>query len=201
MSWAIANAQDMLKLIGFDPGPIDCILGPRTRAAAKAFQASRGITVDGIPGPVTGRHLLAAVLLPLLPQEPPPLALLAQASLETGQGLRIIRTPDNVCSWNIFNVKGSYKGKSVPTRTWEVVDGKVVPVVARFRLYPSPAEAVQDYLELVQRPHYARAWACRGDSLAYITALHAAGYATDPAYVAKVGREAVAIREALRVPS
>lgn len=45
--------QTQLKKLGFDPGPIDGILGEKgsqTRTATANFQRSRGLTVDGIPG-------------------------------------------------------------------------------------------------------------------------------------------------------
>jgi hypothetical protein len=42
--------QDRLRVAGFDPGPIDGVLGPRTRAALTAFQRTRGLVADGLPG-------------------------------------------------------------------------------------------------------------------------------------------------------
>ena len=45
--------QQALKSAGFDPGPIDGIRGSKTIAAIKAFQASKGLVVDGIVGSKT----------------------------------------------------------------------------------------------------------------------------------------------------
>jgi uncharacterized protein (TIGR02594 family) len=45
--------QQALFARGFDPGPIDGVMGRRTIAAIKAFQAQAGLVVDGIAGPVT----------------------------------------------------------------------------------------------------------------------------------------------------
>lgn len=45
--------QDKLRAAGFDPGPSDGIYGPRTASAVRAFQRSRGLTVDGVAGPDT----------------------------------------------------------------------------------------------------------------------------------------------------
>ena len=49
----IRAMQEALRLQGFDPGPIDGILGRRTSAAIRAFQSDRGLVVDGIVGPIT----------------------------------------------------------------------------------------------------------------------------------------------------
>lgn len=45
--------QHMLKQAGFDPGPIDGWFGPVTERAVRAFQQTRGLTVDGAAGPET----------------------------------------------------------------------------------------------------------------------------------------------------
>lgn len=45
--------QTALLKAGFDPGPIDGLVGDQTRAAISAFQAARFITVDGVAGPAT----------------------------------------------------------------------------------------------------------------------------------------------------
>lgn len=50
---SVRQYQQALKAAGFDPGPIDGIKGPRTIAAIRAFQRSRGLVVDGIVGPKT----------------------------------------------------------------------------------------------------------------------------------------------------
>lgn len=49
--------QSALAVLGYDPGPLDGKDGPKTRAAVKAFQADRGLTVDGAVGPQTQRAL------------------------------------------------------------------------------------------------------------------------------------------------
>ncbi len=50
---AVAQVQRQLKSVGFNPGPIDGIFGPRTRAAVIAFQKHAHIAVDGVVGPQT----------------------------------------------------------------------------------------------------------------------------------------------------
>ena len=65
--WAVRVLQQQLKALGFDPGPIDGIFGPRTEAAVKAFQRAVGIAVDGVVGPVTWSHLKARKSTPSAP--------------------------------------------------------------------------------------------------------------------------------------
>lgn len=57
---SVASFQQQLAQRGFDPGPIDGINGPRTKAAVKAFQEANGLKVDGIVGPKTRAALETA---------------------------------------------------------------------------------------------------------------------------------------------
>lgn len=50
----IAQAQTLLRTLGFDPGPADGKIGPKTREAIKAFQRDAGL-------PVTGRVSLSLI--------------------------------------------------------------------------------------------------------------------------------------------
>lgn len=50
---SVREIQQALAAAGFNPGPIDGVMGPKTRAAIKAFQQARGLTVDGVVGPQT----------------------------------------------------------------------------------------------------------------------------------------------------
>lgn len=43
----VEAVQRMLAGLGFDPGPIDGLMGPRTRTAVRAFQQSRGSAATG----------------------------------------------------------------------------------------------------------------------------------------------------------
>lgn len=58
---AVMEIQALLRKIGYDPGPIDGIFGPRTQQAVMQFQRDNGLVADGIIGPNTYR-----VLQPLL---------------------------------------------------------------------------------------------------------------------------------------
>jgi GH24 family phage-related lysozyme (muramidase) len=55
------DLQRALGRLGFDVGPHDGILGPRTRLAVKAFQETHGLTPDGVFGPKTRATLELAV--------------------------------------------------------------------------------------------------------------------------------------------
>jgi peptidoglycan hydrolase-like protein with peptidoglycan-binding domain len=57
----LAGVQTALGHLGYDPGDIDGLDGPNTRAAVKTFQEATGVGVDGIAGPVTKKALKAAL--------------------------------------------------------------------------------------------------------------------------------------------
>ena len=50
---SVMDIQTYLSCNGFSPGPIDGVAGGRTTAAIKTFQASVGLTADGVVGPAT----------------------------------------------------------------------------------------------------------------------------------------------------
>lgn len=50
--------QTLLKEKGFYDGEIDGVIGSKTRLAVKQFQASAGLTVDGVPGETTLQALM-----------------------------------------------------------------------------------------------------------------------------------------------
>lgn len=49
--------QARLNNLGYVCGSIDGVIGPLTRAAVRSFQEDNGLTVDGIPGPLTQQKL------------------------------------------------------------------------------------------------------------------------------------------------
>lgn len=53
----VSDIQHALMIRGFDPGVIDGFWGRRTAKAVRLFQQSRGITPDGVVGPVTAKAL------------------------------------------------------------------------------------------------------------------------------------------------
>lgn len=50
---AVTKLQRALSSVGFDPGTVDGIFGKNTEAAVKSFQSRRGLTADGLVGPLT----------------------------------------------------------------------------------------------------------------------------------------------------
>ena len=49
----VRSVQQALKDKGFDPGPVDGVNGPETRAALKKYQSQQNLTADGRLGPKT----------------------------------------------------------------------------------------------------------------------------------------------------
>lgn len=62
MMITVRDVQQRLADLGFNPGAIDGIRGKRTIVAVRKFQASRGLTVDGIVGRQTLASLFPTVL-------------------------------------------------------------------------------------------------------------------------------------------
>ena len=110
-----------------------------------------------------------------------PVAILAQAALETGWGQH---TPGN----NVFGVKagGSWSGSTVQTLTREFQNGVSTVGAAAFRAYQNVADSVDNYATLLSRPRYQSARGQGHDISAFASALQRSGYATDPDYAAKI---------------
>ncbi len=62
--WRLGQAQERLKAAGLNPGPIDGVLGPQTRAALRRYQASQGLPATGALDAATQQALLR-------PESPP----------------------------------------------------------------------------------------------------------------------------------
>lgn len=125
--------------------------------------------------------------------------ILGQAGLESGWGAREIRRADGSTTYNLFGIKAGsgWRGAVVEAPTVEYVGGRAERRIERFRAYGSYAEAFADYARLLATsPRYAEALAARGEPERFAQAIARAGYATDPAYGAKLAR---AIRIAQRL--
>ncbi len=46
-SSSVAQAQTALSKLGYRPGPVDGIMGPKTRSAIEEYQFDKGLSVDG----------------------------------------------------------------------------------------------------------------------------------------------------------
>ncbi|MBN8775551.1 MAG: flagellar assembly peptidoglycan hydrolase FlgJ [Thiomonas sp.] len=110
-----------------------------------------------------------------------PVAILAQAALETGWGQH---APGN----NVFGVKAGsgWAGGTVQTLTREFQNGVASMGTAAFRAYQNVAESVDNYAALLSRPRYQSARGQGNDISAFANALQRSGYATDPDYAAKL---------------
>lgn len=93
---AVKELQQLLKQLGFYKSNVDGKFGPVTEAAVKAFQKSRGLTVDGWAGPQTMSALRKAAAAP----PPSSGSTLQQGS--TGNGVREVQL--------ILTKLGHYKG-------------------------------------------------------------------------------------------
>jgi flagellar protein FlgJ len=117
--------------------------------------------------------------------------MIGQAAHESGWGRREIRHADGSPSNNLFGIKAGadWKGPVAEAVTTEVVDGRTVKGVARFRAYASPAESFADYARLMKdSPRYQPVLAQAQDAGSFAAGLQRAGYATDPAYAEKLTR-------------
>lgn len=114
--------------------------------------------------------------------------ILAQAALESGWGQRQILTREGKPSFNVFGIKagGSWQGKTTDIMTTEYENGEAKKVNAKFRVYDSYSEALQDYVNLLSNnPRYAAVTSASSPEQG-ARALQAAGYATDPKYAQKL---------------
>ena len=117
--------------------------------------------------------------------------MLGQAGHETGWGKSEIKTADGGTSFNLFGIKAGagWQGKVAEVTTTEYQNGVARKTVARFRAYDSYEASFKDYARLLtQSPRYAKVSQQTGSVQAFATGLQRAGYATDPAYAAKLSR-------------
>lgn len=118
-----------------------------------------------------------------------PLALVAQAALETGWGQRMFKAVDGRESFNLFGIKAQpeWQGDVAVVDTLEYRQGIARQEKAKFRVYDSLQAGLQDYVDFIrQQPRYQDAVAVSHDTANYFQQLQAAGYATDPNYAQKI---------------
>jgi flagellar protein FlgJ len=117
--------------------------------------------------------------------------ILGQAALESGWGRSEIRGADGAASHNLFGVKAGtgWTGRTVSVMTTEYINGQPHKQVEKFRAYDSYAEGFSDYARLIaNNPRYAAAVRPGNDAAGFAQGLARGGYATDPAYAAKLTR-------------
>jgi flagellar protein FlgJ len=115
----------------------------------------------------------------------------AHAALESGWGRRPLRNNDGSSTHNLFGIKagGAWRGAVADAATTEYVGGAALKTSARFRAYPDQASAFRDYAQmLIDNPRFRGALGAGSDAGAFAGALAKGGYATDPAYAAKLSR-------------
>ena len=117
------------------------------------------------------------------PYNLPPSAVIAQAALESGWGKYTIG------EYNLFGRKAVSGDNYEVVETEEYIEGEVVTICDRFKLYDSLLEAIDDWCILItQEPVYLPAWGiwcATGDVEQFVYALGPV-YATDPEYAQKV---------------
>ena len=183
-------------------------IAPAKAAGVASVPGSNGAVVDSAPDAADGRggrttskvsglvqrfratmgsHAEEAARLTGLPSS----FILGQAALESGWGSRQIAAADGTPSHNLFGIKAGpgWKGKVVETTTTEYVQGVPQKKVARFRAYDSYADAFRDYASLLTRSSRYERVLSQGQTLdGFTQGMQKAGYASDPAYAAKLAR-------------
>jgi len=121
----------------------------------------------------------------------------AHAALESGWGQRPLKHADGSSTNNLFGIKAgsAWQGDALDAATTEYVGGAAVKTSARFRAYPDQASAFRDYAQMLSdNPRFRGALGTGSDAQAFAAGLARGGYATDPAYAAKLSRLAAKLQ-------
>lgn len=116
--------------------------------------------------------------------------MIAQALIESGWGTSGLASSPN---YNLFGIKGSYKGTAVNMATQEDDGtGSLYSINSDFKKYPSYKESLEDYVSLLRggvsgNPQiYAGTWKSNTSSYKDATAFLTGRYATDTTYADKL---------------
>jgi flagellar protein FlgJ len=121
----------------------------------------------------------------------------AHAALESGWGQRPLLQAEGASTHNLFGIKAGahWQGAVSDNATTEYEQGTAVRKTERFRSYPDQAAAFRDYAQmLLDNPRYAAALGTGSDASAFAQGLAKGGYATDPAYAAKLSKLAARLQ-------
>lgn len=116
--------------------------------------------------------------------------MVAQAMVESGWGTSGLASEPN---YNLFGIKGDYKGSSVNMGTQEDDGtGSLYSISSNFRKYPSYKESLEDYVSLLRggtsgnSQMYAGTWKSNTSSYKDATKYLTGRYATDTTYADKL---------------
>ena len=206
MGTEMLDSQWASKMAGLPGGLSDVI----ARQLERQMGIAQGVTAKPVtanPAPVDPLHADAPVALPQKAAAAfiqahtdaaaaaekatgiPARFMIAQAAHETGWGRKEIRNSDGSNSYNLFGIKAgpNWKGATTDITTTEYIGGKAHKVTQTFRAYSSFAESFADYASTMKNsPRYAAVVASGADANGFARGLQKAGYATDPAYAAKL---------------
>ncbi len=175
--------------------PAPAVGGPVSAAARAAAPPESGGAIAGTPSATAQQQgAFARSIWPDAQRAAhqlgvTPVALVAQAALETNWGRDIPQSARGQSSNNLFGIKAGagWSGASVGSPTREYVDGTPTATEAQFRAYGSCGQCFHDYAALLARnPRYSAALGTGNDVGAFAAALQRGGYATDPNYARKL---------------
>ncbi|MGM0169310.1 hypothetical protein IGI39_003626 [Enterococcus sp. AZ135] len=116
--------------------------------------------------------------------------MIAQAILESASGTSQLAQAPN---YNLFGIKGSYKGKSATFNTQEDTGGgNMTTIQAAFRAYENYEESFEDYAKLMKEglsgnsTFYSGAWKSNAETYEDATKFLTGKYATDTSYNQKL---------------
>ena len=126
----IEDLQHALRELGYEPGPIDGILGTRTRAAIRAFQIDRGLPVTG----EVSDNLRTSIALALVPAtgEASDLRISIALALLSDQS----HTPISSSPPRALERKSTGSGFRITTRGHVLTNAHVVRECAEVRIPP-----------------------------------------------------------------
>jgi flagellar protein FlgJ len=163
---------------------------------ARASQAANAILGDGEDSKSPDQQAFLESIAPWAKEAADKLGVApelvsAHAALESGWGQRPLKNADGSSTHNLFGIKagGGWHGGVAESATTEYVGGAALKTNARFRAYPDQASAFRDYAQmLIDNPRFRGALGAGANAQAFASGLAKGGYATDPAYAAKLSR-------------